>query len=39
VVDDEMVKSPPGPQPDIVAADIADAVKQILHHDLGYVER
>jgi 2-haloacid dehalogenase len=34
-----MVKSPLGPQPDIVAADIADAVDQIIRHDLPSVRR
>jgi 2-haloacid dehalogenase len=34
-----MVKSPLGPQPDIVAADIADAVDQIMRHDVRYVRR
>jgi 2-haloacid dehalogenase len=32
-----VVKSPLGPQPDIVAADIADAVDQIMRHDIPSV--
>ena len=32
-----MVKSPLGPQPDIVAADIADAVERIMCHDVPFV--